>query len=577
MDKSYENRMLLVFAIAMVFLLTFLWAPKKTTQPAAPAANPVPAAQAAPVQASGTMLSNEAAYYLKKEVAIPRGIISTTNEISVSNELYISIDSYGARLNKLEINGKWNRKTEPVSLLSKELTYKTGDVFLGTLENLGFFQDRPVFTVKEKSPSNITYSAVISYKGNPIGITKKFTLSTNYQFFEEITIKNLTGMPQKIEIDGKSFSIGASYSFFPKELANSGNMLQSGYYDGNKVHKTLTRGFFDSISGMFGSSKWEPRASVPNAQWLELNDNYFITIMKPEFADATGRFIIVKEEKLHNEIALGLELPPLFLEGGEAKTFKISYYAGPKKESIMTAIDKSYSKLYSWPAAFNWLMKPIEWGITSIMFVLSKFIPNWGIIIILLALLIKLILSPLSIKAAVSIKRSNLLQPKLKNLQEKYKDDQKTLNEKIAELYKKEGVNPLGGCLPLLLQFPVFFALYKVLSTSVELKGAAFLWIKDMTQPDTLFSMSVPMLPAHFNLLPIIMTGVQILQMRLSAMKNVGATTQQSAINTYLLPVIFLFLFWGMPSGLVLYWTVQNIYMIVEQEVINLDKQVKLI
>ena len=151
----------------------------------------------------------------------------------------------------------------------------------------------------------------------------------------------------------------------------------------------------------------------------------------------------------------------------------------------------------------------------------------------------------------------------------------------MAELYKKEGVNPLGGCLPILFQIPVFFALFRVLSTSVELRSASFLWIKDLTQPDTLFKLAnLPFVGNFsFNLLPILMTAIQIIQMRLQAMKTpaAGALGAQSAMNTYLLPVIFLFLFWGMPSGLVLYWTVQSIYTIFEQEFINLDKHVKLI
>jgi YidC/Oxa1 family membrane protein insertase len=172
------------------------------------------------------------------------------------------------------------------------------------------------------------------------------------------------------------------------------------------------------------------------------------------------------------------------------------------------------------------------------------------------------------------MKKSTMLQPKIKALQEKYKDDSKTLNEKMAELYKKEGVNPLGGCLPMLFQIPVFFALYRVLSTSIDLRGATFLWVKDLTQPDTLFHMSIPLLPATFNLLPIVMTIIQIVQMKLTSLRTPG-NSQQQAMNTFLLPIVFLFLFWSMPAGLVLYWTIQNVYTIIEQEIINMDKYIK--
>ena len=211
-----------------------------------------------------------------------------------------------------------------------------------------------------------------------------------------------------------------------------------------------------------------------------------------------------------------------------------------------------------------------------IMDFIAIWVSNWGLVIIIMALFIKLILSPLSIRAAISIRRSALLQPKIKGLQEKYKNDAKILNEKMAELYKKEGINPLGGCLPMLLQIPVFFALYRVLSTSVDLRGASFLWIKDLTMPDTLFRMSIPFLPNTFNLLPIIMTVVQIISMRLQSMRTPGGNQQQQTINTFLLPIVFLFIFWSMPSGLVLYWTIQNFYTILEQEFINHDRQIKI-
>jgi YidC/Oxa1 family membrane protein insertase len=303
--------------------------------------------------------------------------------------------------------------------------------------------------------------------------------------------------------------------------------------------------------------------------------------------------MLLMQTNTYKEDAFGIELAPFSLKAGESRSFKVSYYIGPKKEEILDRVDgewlaknepgskgtsgKSYFQFFLWWPVFNWFMKPIEWVMVKLMYVASIAVPNWGLIIILLALVIKLALSPLSIQAARSIKRSNLLQPKIKSLQEKYKSDQQTLNQKMAELYKKEGVNPLGGCLPMLLQIPVFFALLRVLQNSVDLKGASFLWMNDLTQPDTLFKMSIPFLPSTFNLLPLLMTGVQLIQMKLQAMKTVNAgTSQQNAMNSYLMPIIFLFIFWSMPSGLVLYWTIQSIYTIFEQEFINLDRHVSL-
>ncbi len=171
------------------------------------------------------------------------------------------------------------------------------------------------------------------------------------------------------------------------------------------------------------------------------------------------------------------------------------------------------------------------------------------------------------------MKKMRLLQPKLNKLQEKFGHDQQQLQIKTMELYKAEKVNPLGGCLPLLFQIPVFFALFRVLSRSVELRGAGFLWIKDLTMPDTLFTVG----GFQFHLLPIIMTLLQLVSVYLQQGRMKGSNNsmqKQMQTQSYFMPLIFLFLFWSMPSGLVLYWTVQNIFSIIEQEVINLDRHI---
>ena len=153
--------------------------------------------------------------------------------------------------------------------------------------------------------------------------------------------------------------------------------------------------------------------------------------------------------------------------------------------------------------------------------------------------------------------------------------DPRLMNQKMMELYKKEGVNPMGGCLPLLLQLPIFIALYQVLPRLVDMKDVAFLWIKDLSSPDTLFYIpafkNIPLLPYGFNLLPLIMTAVSLIQSRMSQKSSGPQSAQQAQQNKMMLmmPVMFLFLFWNMPSGLVLYWTIQNIFSIVEQSFIN--------
>lgn len=566
MNNDYQKRMMLVFVLALGVMIASFYFMPKSKPPAVSQAPQATQAASAPSQPAAPAPLDEQSSRIKKEVAY--GLSGPVREVTLSNETgetVLTVDTYGGRVSRIAINGRWNRKKDPIVLTSPGLTYRTGDLAFGPLETLSLVTNRPVYRVRESAPGKLVLSARANYRGLPVDITKTYTVLPDYRTVLDITLANASGSMVKLDFGGKSLSVAASFEFFPKAQANNSNPLIESYYDGHKVSKALAGGLFKGRDRV---------TTVTNPRWLTAGDNYFIAAMKPAF-DSGGKYLLIREEKAYSEVAFGLEFPPVFLDPGESKTFRVDYYTGPRKEALLKKTDPTLGKLFDWWVVFNWLMKPIEWGTSWLMTALGGFIPNGGLVIILLAVVIKLILSPLSIKSAVSIKRSNILQPKIKMLQEKYKDDPKELNQRIAELYKKEKVNPLGGCLPLLLQIPVFFALYKVLSTSVELKGASFLWIRDLTQPDTLFRMSIPFLPNAFNLLPILMTAIQIIQMQLQSMKG-AVNPQQSKINTFLMPVIFLFLFYNMPSGLVLYWTVQSLYTIVEQELINLDKHVRL-
>jgi len=206
--------------------------------------------------------------------------------------------------------------------------------------------------------------------------------------------------------------------------------------------------------------------------------------------------------------------------------------------------------------------------ILRIMVFLRGFIPNYGLIIIIFSILTKVLFYRLTHKSFKSMKDMQRLQPRVKELQEKYKDDKEKLNKATMKLYKEAGVNPLGGCLPLLLQMPVFWALFNVLRNTIELRNAPFaLWIQDLSSPDVLFSFgfSIPFLGSEFHLLPILMGGAMLLQTKLGGSATGEAAPGQSKMMSMMMPIIFMFFFYGMPSGLVLYWIVNNILTIIQQ------------
>jgi YidC/Oxa1 family membrane protein insertase len=229
---------------------------------------------------------------------------------------------------------------------------------------------------------------------------------------------------------------------------------------------------------------------------------------------------------------------------------KLHGYAGPKEHKTLAALNPQLTDVieYGW---FTFIAKPMF----SMLQFVHEYIGNWGWTIVIVTLLVKLILFPLSHKGMVSMNRLKELAPKIKSIQEKYGDDKQKASMHMMELYKKEGANPMGGCLPLILQIPVFFAIYRVLLNSIELKGAEWiLWIQDLAEMDPYFA------------LPILMGITMFIQQRITP--NTMQDEMQKKIFQ-LLPVIFTFFFLWFPAGLTLYWFINNLFTIVHQYYLN--------
>jgi len=189
--------------------------------------------------------------------------------------------------------------------------------------------------------------------------------------------------------------------------------------------------------------------------------------------------------------------------------------------------------------------------------------------------LVYLVLFPLTMKQMRSMKEMQALQPRIDELRKTYKDNPQRMNKEVMELYREHKVNPFGGCLPLLLQMPIFFALYQALMRSVALRGARFLWIKDLSEPDRLFILptSIPLIGNEINILPIVMAIGMFVQQKLSSGNASSSTAEQQKIMLILFPVMFGFIFYHMPSGLVLYWFVNSLLMLIFQ--VRISRQTK--
>ncbi len=281
----------------------------------------------------------------------------------------------------------------------------------------------------------------------------------------------------------------------------------------------------------------EGSVTIPNAEFAAAFDRYFSSILYNFKKPLNVSTLTVDEEN-----AL------LFIQGEQS--FALHGYIGPKESKILKSIHPGLTDAieYGW---FTFLSKPLfkvlEW--------LHGLVGNWGWAIILVTLLIKLLLFPLSYKGMMSMQKLKDLAPQMKELKEKYSKDPQKMNAKMMEMYKKNGANPMGGCLPMLLQIPIFFALYRVFLNAVELQGAPWmLWITDLSLKDPLF------------ILPVLMGVSMWYQQRITP--NSMTDPMQQKIFQWL-PVVMTIFFVSFPAGLVLYWLVNNLFTIAQQFVIN--------
>ena len=218
---------------------------------------------------------------------------------------------------------------------------------------------------------------------------------------------------------------------------------------------------------------------------------------------------------------------------------------------------------------------PLEKGLKWLLMLFYKLVPNYGIAIILLTLLVKIIFFPLTRKSSESTLRMQALSPKIKDIQTKYKDNPQKMNAEMAELYKKEGYNPLSGCLPMLLQIPIFFAMYNLFNNHFDLRGAMFIpgWIPDLSVPEAIWlfpdGFKLPLLGwTALRLLPFIYVASQLVYGKVTQTPDQQGNTQMKMM-LYVMPLVFFFILYDVPSGLLIYWIFSNLLTMVQQIIIN--------
>jgi YidC/Oxa1 family membrane protein insertase len=391
-------------------------------------------------------------------------------------------------------------------------------------------------------------------------VVKRFVTSPQgYVVDSSLDLEN-TGK-DTVSLTGMTVSAGAVFAL---GLAEKDSYLGVDVLDRNgKIHRR---------PGAKLRERKEERADI---KWLALRNQFFTVVLKPKDGAVGYSAAAVQLPDDLKGVHGGVELSPVELKAGEKRSIRLSLYVGPKEYTALSSFGAVDVMDFGW---FGFLGR---WILVGLNF-LYRLCGNYGIAIILLTIVIRLILYPLNQKSFRSMKEMQNLQPKIAALQTKYKDDPKKKQEEMMRIYKEHGVNPMGGCLPLLIQMPILIAFFRVLQNAIELWGAPFyLWIKDLSEPDALFRIStgesvIPFIGrvvdgqgyVFLNVLPLVMLVVFYIQQKMSP-TGMGATKeqrQQQKLMGYMMPVMFGVIFYNMPAGLNLYFAASTLLGILQQK-----------
>jgi YidC/Oxa1 family membrane protein insertase len=343
----------------------------------------------------------------------------------------------------------------------------------------------------------------------------------------------------------------------------------------------------DSVQSAVPKPDKEPVEADGKIEWAGVESKFFAALIVPVQPDDAAqkehfwfRTLIpsahnVNPKEFVPPLTMELATEKFDLAPKSSRTFEFSVYAGPKKYATL----KHYKgRLESLMFHDSWsFMRWIYLFLTDLLNWIFGFVKNYGIAIILLTVIVRLAVFPLtqhSIRIqAKTMSEQQKVKPYIDQINEKYKDNPQEKNRQVWKVYQEHGISPFGalrGCVPMMLQLPIFFGLYKVSNDTIDLQGATFLWIKDLSHPDHLFRIgaALPLVPEYFNLLPLLMGATQMLATWVASanMKQMDPTQKQMM---YMMPLMLLFMLYTMPSGLMLYWIASNIWQIGQTIVTN--------
>lgn len=489
------------------------------------------------------------------EVSIPKSN-AKEEQISVATGVYdIVMSNKGGRIESLKYG---SRKVELV-----DSPTKSGIDFPVAFSEREFLAGSPVqnipWTMTKKSERDIVFSIAANIGGNPVVVEKEFLFNEKEHYFDlAVRVRNTGKTAFKPENGSLYVSSADGLGPVMKDPTVVYNQLSSVFNINGSFEKGSKGG------GMF-SDATDTKSQKGKTNWYGMISRYFALVMIPQDSDKASGVIYDSRANTGHRIAGMIAADSIAPNTTIEKKFRVCI--AEKEKEILASVDPGIVEATD---TSKWI-EPLRVGILWCLLKINWLFGNFGLSIIVLSLITKSMFLPLTIKSTNSMKKMAELAPKMKELKEKYKDKPEKVQQATMELYKKHGVNPMSGCLPLLVQMPFFIALYSALSSSFSLWGSPFcLWIKDLSLPDTVYTLHFMGTSLALNILPIVMTATTYVQQKMSTV-DTGASGAQ-AVMMKMMPLLFIFMFWSMPSGLTLYWSVQNLLQIAHQYYVNHKK-----
>lgn len=441
--------------------------------------------------------------------------------------------------------------------------------FVDSKENL----DNTIFTYKENQ--SVTGKTAVFIAKLPTGVIvkKTFSLETakipGAPYFLNLSLELENTTPANFDISEYGLFLGSAAPLHKAERPTHTGFF---WYEGGEMHfeaaTAFKGGWISAEKSVILSDQGE------EVKYAGVTDQFFSTVIRPEKPAATrvwgkpNQVTLKPNEKAVAAVRAAISLPSLTLAPGKPLTLKYRIFTGPKANTMLRKLENTKAAgdgwgdimQYGWfglvSRFLNWLLNNLHIGLDKLSTEQS-----WGLSIICLTLIVRICIWPLHAKSTHTMKRMSKLQPKMKELKEKYADDPNKLNTEMMGLYRKYGINPLGGCLPMFIQIPIFFGFFRMLDYAVELRNQPFLWVDDLSQPDTFAHIAgIPI-----NLLPIVMAATSAIQMAM--MPKTGDKMQQRIMM--MMPLMFFFFCYNYASALALYWTTQNIFSIGQTWLMN--------